>query len=121
VAKSNGVVGQVGPPSRLVSGLGSGLGLTGGGAASDSDFAGSYPFLHTFLTAVVDDDGKARRTATLMLFAEDCRFRAVLHERQHGLSLWRDAEEVKACLDGLEAALASGRAEWRRDAKSRKP
>jgi len=55
-----------------------------------------------------------------MLFAEDERFRAVLHERQHGLSLWRDSETVKGCLDGLEAALASGRAEWRKDAKSKR-
>jgi len=55
-----------------------------------------------------------------MLFSEDGRFRAVLHERHAMLSLWRDAETVKGCLDGLEQALASGRAEWRRDAKARR-
>jgi len=54
-----------------------------------------------------------------MLFAEDGRFRSVLHERQHGLSLWRDADSLQGCFEGLEAALASGRAEWRKDAKSR--
>jgi len=55
-----------------------------------------------------------------MLFAEDGRFRAVLHERQHGLSLWRDADSVQGCLEGLEAALQGGGVEWRKDAKSRR-
>lgn len=93
--------------------------IIGGGGANDDSFGEQCPLLHLFLTAVKDDDGKPRRTSTLMIFAEDGRFKAVLHERQHKLSLWREGETVKGCLDGLESALAGGKAEWRKDKQGR--
>jgi hypothetical protein len=119
VSKPRKEEGQGSSGGRLSASLPAGDALAGRGAAADAEFAAACPLLHLFLTAIVDDDGKPRKTSTLMIFSEDLRFRAVLHERQHGLSLWRDSDSVKGCLDGLEAALGSGRAEWRRDAKSR--
>lgn len=119
MAKQSGGVGVSGSKGKLSAAL-AGLPAGGaGGVAGDSDFLERFPVLHEFITATSDDAGAARKTATLMLFSEDGRFRAVLHERQHGLSLWRDADSVQGCFEGLETALASGRAEWRKDAKSR--
>lgn len=119
MANKSGGVGVSGSKVRLSAAL---AGFPAGGSAGsavDGDFAERFPILHEFITATADDAGAPRKTATVMLFSEDGRFRAVLHERQHGLSLWRDAESVQGCFEGLEAALASGRAEWRKDAKSR--
>jgi len=50
-----------------------------------------------------------------MIYTEDGRFRGCLHERNHGLSLWRDSDTLHGVLTLLEAALASGQAEWRKD------
>lgn len=120
MAKSNPTPVGSGGGVSLSAGLAGAGAAVNGAFAHDSDLASRCPFLNLFLTATVDDDGKPRKGATLMFFAEDGRFRAVLHERQLSLSLWRDADSLQGCLEGLEAALAGGRAEWRKDSKARR-
>jgi len=89
-------------------------------AAVDERLADELPILHAFLTAEVGDDGEPRNPSTLTVFVEDGLWKAVLHERQLNLNLFMTADGFHAVLAGLEARLASGRAEWRKDRSGRR-
>lgn len=86
----------------------------------DEAFGDDWPYLHTFLTAIVGDDGKPRNTSVLTMFAEEGRWKGVLHERALGLCLWGTGSTFKEVLTDLEARLSSGSAEWRRDRGGRR-
>lgn len=85
----------------------------------DHEFLGKFPILHTFLTRSLDDGGKPRKLATLFVFVEDGLWKGCLHERQNSLSLWGAGESFIGVLDCLEGRLAGGRAEWRRDRRTK--
>jgi len=82
--------------------------------------ADEWPILHAFLTSEVGDDGAARVPSTLTVFVEDGLWKAVLHERQVQLNLFMTAKGFYELLAGLEARLASGEAEWRKERGGRR-
>lgn len=84
-------------------------------AFQDPDFGQQHPTLHAFLTSVVDDDGKKRRTSTLLIFCEDGCCKGVLKERVHDLSLWVTARSILGVFEAAEEALCKRPIEWRRN------
>lgn len=84
-----------------------------GTVASDPAFEKAHPTLHAFMTAV-EEDGKPRSPSSLVVFTEDGQWKGCLSERDAGLQLWRTGETLQKLLSGLEKALASGNADWRR-------
>jgi hypothetical protein len=120
VAKLDGVAHGKGKPAGVLeAALGGRVGDDGFADAADEQLFDEYPILSTFLTRSKDDRGEKRLTSSLMFFTEDGRFRACLHERTKGLSLWTTSDTFKGCLRTLEDRLASGEAEWRKDRKGR--
>jgi hypothetical protein len=79
-----------------------------------SPFAKDYPALWEYLSAVSWEDGTSRETSTVLLFTEDGRVKACLHDRAEARSLWSSGEGVEGALGALEHALETGQAEWRR-------
>jgi hypothetical protein len=82
-------------------------------AAVDSALENEYPALYDFLTTSVTSDALPRKTATLMLFAEQGSFKACLHDRQDGRSFFRAAPTWDGVLEAVERALAEGTGDWR--------
>lgn len=82
-------------------------------AAADEVFGSEYPALLEFLTLQRDDDGKARQTATVNIFAQDGHFKAFLNERQSGRSMCVAAKTIEELYACLEAELCSDNPGWR--------
>lgn len=80
---------------------------------SDPDFAQVYPVLHQFLTQPVDDDGKPRQLASIILFVEQGVAKAGLRERDAGLSLWVSADTLLGVYEALELQLSQSPVPWR--------
>lgn len=83
-------------------------------AARDPDLEEHFPALAEYLTATVVGETSQRRTATLLLFAEDGVFKLALNDRQESLSAWASGPTVREAIEALEASLQAGEASWRR-------
>jgi hypothetical protein len=95
-------------------------------AATDDDLAKRFPALTEFLTEQVDDDGKPRVTSTLMVSAEDGRWKVCLVDRAQAggkfdYKLWVSGETLFQAFHALDGALQEGNAEWRRFPKWEPP
>jgi hypothetical protein len=93
-------------------------GTSPGAAASDASLAAACPALHEFLTLSVLPSGAARTTSTLLVFVEGGLWKAVLNERDAGLSLWATAESLQGLWDELEARLTAPAVDWRPSRRS---
>jgi len=71
-----------------------------------------FPAIAEYMSAAKDSDGKARETATLLVFCEEGRWKARFLDRQSGECLWQAATTFQALLEGLEEHLESGTGEW---------
>jgi len=89
----------------------------GGPAASDPVLSGFYPTLTEWLTTTVWDDGKPRKTSTLLLMTENGRWKAFLHDRDGKRGFWMTAEAYEGLLGALENGLTNSSVEWRRDTR----
>lgn len=89
-------------------------------AASPDDWLDLYPLLVEHLTATAYDGEAAgtRATSTLLIFAQDGTWRAVLRDRQAGRCLWVSCLGAEELLQVLENALGDPGAIWRDDRAS---
>lgn len=72
-----------------------------------------FPTVRDYLRDTSYEDGTPRVTATLLCFVEDGLVKLCLSDRAEGRALWMTGDTVEAACTSLEAALASGRADWR--------
>lgn len=84
---------------------------------ADDVLKGWLPNLHDHLTETTWDDGKPRKTSTLMILTENGRWKAFLHDREHKRGCWVTAEAWEALLETLERSLADSSTEWRKDTR----
>jgi len=93
---------------------------TGADVACDPDFERLYPAIWEFVSVTRVDDKTTRQTSTLMLFIDGKVWKACLHDRDTGMSLWAAAEGFCEVLEALEAMLKSPAPQWRQGGQ-RKP
>ena len=83
----------------------------------DEVFEGFYPKLFAHLNETQWDDGKPRKTSTLLLMIENGRWKAFLHDRDAKRGCWLTGEAWEWLLEQLEAAVDSSSTEWRKDTR----
>lgn len=89
----------------------------GGAPATDPVFSGFYPTLHGWLTETVWEDGKARKTSTLMLMTENGYWKAFFHDRDLKRGFWVTAQAYEELLGKLEENIEASSTEWRKDTR----
>lgn len=92
-----------------------------GERATDESFSNEYPALWEYLS--LDWlEGSERLTSTLGLSIDCGQWKARLADRDNGMVCFVSGASYEDTLRALEAALAAGEADWRRDqfAKPRK-
>lgn len=95
-------------------------------AAQDVVQLGAGPMLSArpALAAMLFDeqysDGKPRKTATLLLFADSGTLKACLRDRDVEETAWVSGSGLEGVLDALEVGLTEGRLDWRRDGKRKR-
>lgn len=77
----------------------------------------AFPDLVEFLTAAKWPDGTARATGTVMLFVEDGKWKAWLHDRDASMSAFVAASSLEGLLRAAEGAVAGETGDWRADRK----
>lgn len=70
-----------------------------------------------WLSAVKWEDGTSRSTGTVMLFAEDGRWKAWLHDRDGSLGCFVSAATLEELLPALDKVVGSAGGDWRADKK----
>lgn len=81
-------------------------------AASDAAFASVYPVLADYLT-LTGMNGKDRKTATMLVFCEDGRWKACLNDRETCYYAFVSADSFTGLLEAVETGLKSGGHDWR--------
>lgn len=76
-----------------------------------------YPSLAEWLAVAVWPDGSARETGTIMVFCEEGRWKAWLHDRDAGEGCFCSADTPTGLFAALEAMLSTGKGDWRPDKK----
>ena len=84
---------------------------------TDEVFSGFYPRLFAHLTEQFWDDGKVRKTSTLLVMVENGRWKAFFHDRDGKRGFWTSAEAWEGLLDQLEGSVDSSSTEWRKDTR----
>jgi len=84
------------------------------GLPPDDAFAGRYPALWEFLTLERWDDGKPRKSGTVLLFIEAGLWKSCLNDRDGGRVAFAAAATQEALLQAVEGQLQGGRVEWRK-------
>jgi len=79
----------------------------------DTDLAIAYPALTGWLGDGWEEDGTARETGTLLIFAEGDVVKACLSDRQSGLRCFLTAKTFQELLLAAEETLYSGEGDWR--------
>jgi hypothetical protein len=70
-----------------------------------------------WLSAVVWEDGTPRSTGTVMIFAEDGRWKAWLHDRDGSQSCFVSSDTLEGLLASTCKAAATAGGDWRPDKK----
>lgn len=83
----------------------------------DEVFEGFYPKLLAHLSETQWDDGKPRKTSTLLVMVENSRWKAFFHDRDGKRGFWISAESWEWLLEQLEAGVDSSSTEWRKDTR----
>lgn len=71
------------------------------------------PNLTEYLTGELWEDGAVRRTSTILVFTENNQVKVCLSDRALNSNVFMGGETLSAAIASLEAALASGRVDWR--------
>lgn len=90
-------------------------------AARDEEFEKDHPAITEFMTLRKGDDGKVRKTASLLVFCEDGLWKCCLSEREEELTLWASSDTLAGLLEALEATLQAPAPQWRTSSGKRKP
>lgn len=85
--------------------------------ARDEVLYGWLPTVHEWLTETQWDDGKPRRTTTLMVVVENGRWKCWVHDRDSKRSAWVSADAWEALWEILERGLQAEDLEWRKDTR----
>lgn len=88
-------------------------------AAFDERFRADYKVLFDFL-ALTGVAGANRRTGTLLLFAEDGKWKACVSDREDGYYAFCSSDTVTGLLEALNKALEKGQLDWRVSRSSRR-
>lgn len=99
------------PPNRV-------SGDAGNRAAIDVSFRAGQPVLHDYLT-ITGLGGAQRVTGTLLLFAEDGKWKACINDRDGGFVAFLTSDTVAGLLEAIDKGLAKGSLDWRKS-KSRR-
>lgn len=83
----------------------------------DEVFEGFYPKLLAHVSENQWEDGKPRKTSTLLVMVENGRWKAFFHDRDGKRGFWVTAEAWEWLLESLEAAVESSSTEWRKDTR----
>jgi len=78
----------------------------------DPVFFDWYPHLHERLSETKWEDGKSRKTDTLMLFREHSMWKILIHDREARLKAWVSAATWEGVLKALERGLGEETLEW---------
>lgn len=81
-------------------------------AAHDADFVSRYRPLHDFLT-LQGIGGKARRTGTVLVFAEDGKWKACVTDRDGGFYAFASNSDLQGLLISVDQGLRAGTLDWR--------
>lgn len=84
-------------------------------AATDHDLNERCPASHEWLAEQSWEEGKPRKTGTMMIFAEQGRWKACLHDRDQKRTCFVSAATLMALLGAVEDVLANGGGDWRAD------
>lgn len=87
-------------------------GRTGPLAVTPGEFWRPYPVLRDFLT-LTGVGGANRKTGTLLVFAEDGKWKSCLNDRDGGNYCFASADTVEGLLEALDKGLRSGVLDWR--------
>lgn len=80
--------------------------------ARDDDFRKKYPVLHEFLV-LCGYGGKARKTGSLSLWAEEGKFKACVSDKEGGRIAFISSDSVAGLLEAVDRGLKSGHLDWR--------
>lgn len=80
---------------------------------ADSEWCEAYPLLWEHLVETRWEDGSTRETSTLLLFAEDGRWKGCLNDRAEARSVFLAALTPEGVFEALEAGLRSEGLDWR--------
>lgn len=84
-------------------------------AVNDAVTAKKFPAVYEFMTATRYEDGSARKPSSLLIFASDGQFKAMLKDADHERCLWVAAPTLAEVFVALEACLVDPHAVWRVD------
>lgn len=77
-----------------------------------------YPTLHDFLT-LTGWAGKQRKSGTVLVFAEDGKWKCCLNDRDGGHYCFVSSDSLAGLLGALEGGLKGGTLDWRLSRKGR--
>lgn len=83
----------------------------------DEEFGAEHPLLYEFLRETAWDDGKPRKTGTILLTVDVGTLKGVLHDRDGKRCAWFSAESMTQLLRRVDKALESDAVEWRKDTR----
>lgn len=84
-----------------------------GAAAADAEFESMFPALHEWLTLTLDENSRPIETLTVLLFAEEGRFKACLRDRQGKAVCFLSGATMLDLANAIEGVLSSGGGDWR--------
>jgi hypothetical protein len=83
----------------------------------DEEFIASHPSLAEFMRETSWDDGKPRKTGTILIVADGRVLKASVHDRDARRSAWVSADTLCELLVRIDAALGTDSLEWRKDTR----
>jgi len=86
-----------------------------GSKVVDEVLRGWLPDLHEFLTENQWDDGKARKTGTMMILTQDGVWKAWIHDTDLRVSGWVSAESWESLLETVNRGFGENSISWKAD------
>lgn len=84
---------------------------------TDEEFFVEYENLYEFLRETQWDDGKPRKTGTMLITVDAGSLKAVVHDRDGKRCAWVTADTFKQLLNRIDTAIGTATLEWRRDTR----
>lgn len=84
-------------------------------AAEDAELEKSLPWLLAFLTQVWWDKGDPRETGTIMVLAEEGKWKCWVHDRDAERSAWVSADTMLQLFQRVNEGLSGKGLGWRAD------
>jgi hypothetical protein len=86
-------------------------------AAPSTGYWAKLPTLCEWLSATTWEDGSSRSTGTVMVFAEDGRWKAWVHDRDASMGCFVSSETLDGLWSAVEKAVGASGGDWRPDRK----